>query len=198
MREIFSLRFFAAIAAVFGLFVVLNIVVVGRDTIASTDAESPIPRRIDVASPIQLSIRAASGSDLVVVDGVVEAPVTFILENRARATVVPGTHGELDCSLQALPGSCVFFAQSLGDAVVWFEVLPKRPDDTVVLPAIDDLGRDTAVLVNGWRVPYAPRLERRCERDFDSYRQLRAELGDRFNSIYSLEEQRLIAVECLD
>ncbi len=194
MREIFSIRFFAAISGVLALFVLVSVVVVGRDTIAGDDDPAPIPRRIDIAAPINLAI----GNTLQIVDGVASGGVALRLDSGAEAVVVEGTHGQLDCQLAGLPGRCVLFAQTLGDALVWFAVLPQRSDATVVLPAIDDLGSDGAQLVNGWVVDYAPRLERRCERDFDSYRQWRAELGDRFSSIYSIEDQRLIAVECLE
>jgi hypothetical protein len=170
------------------------VLVVGRDTIAGDDDERSIPRRIDIAEPIDFAI----GNELVMVDGVATGGVTLRLSNRAEARIVEGTHGLLDCELVGLPSRCVLFAQTLGDAVVWFAVLPQRSDETVVLPAIDALGSDSAQLVNGWLVDYAPRLERRCDRDFDSYRQWRAELDDRFNSIYSIEDQRLIAVECLE
>lgn len=193
MREIFSVRFFAALAGVLGLFVLVSVLVVGRDTIAGDDEETVIPRRIDVVEPIDFAI----GNNLAMVDGVATGGVWFRLSNGAEARVVEGTHGQLDCEVVGLPGRCVLFAQTLGDALVWFAVLPQRSDETVVLPAIDTLGRDQAQLVNGWLVDYAPRLERRCDRDFDSYRQWRAELGDRFNSIYSIDQQRLVAVECL-
>jgi hypothetical protein len=59
-----------------------------------------------------------------------------------------------------------------------------------------------AHLVNGWQLPYAPILDRRCRDEagddvqFDSYREFRDTLGDDFTSVYSLESRRIEIVIC--
>jgi len=50
--------------------------------------------------------------------------------------------------------------------------------------------------VNGWQLPFAPVLDRRCDEEFSSYVEFRDVLGDDFISIYDLDERRLVAVEC--
>jgi len=67
--------------------------------------------------------------------------------------------------------------------------------------AIDALDAGRATLVNGWQLRYAPVLDRRCgdpndEEEFDSYRELRDELGDDFVSVFDIPTQRLTAVVC--
>ena len=83
-----------------------------------------------------------------------------------------------------------------GEGVVWFALVPMGPNRTVRLPAIDVLDDGLATLVNGWQLPFAPVLDRRCEDEFVSYRELRDALGDDFTSVYAIEERRLVAVEC--
>ena len=51
-------------------------------------------------------------------------------------------------------------ADVLGDAVVWFALVPRAPRDTVDLPPIVDLHDGYAQFVNGWEVLYAPVIER--------------------------------------
>ena len=91
-------------------------------------------------------------------------------------------------------------ADLIGEAVVWFALVPMGDGRTVDLPAIDVLDDGLAHLVNGWAVPYAPILDRRCEQgddvEFASYREFREVLGDDFTSVYDLDARRLEAVVC--
>jgi hypothetical protein len=88
-------------------------------------------------------------------------------------------------------------ADLLGEAVVWFALVPNGTDRTVDLPAIDTLDDGVATLVNGWQLPFAPVLDRRCAgEDFTSYREFRELLGDEFTSVFSIDDRRLVAVEC--
>ena len=87
-------------------------------------------------------------------------------------------------------------ADLLGEGVVWFALVPSGPNRTVDLPAIDTLDDGFATLVNGWQLPYAPVLVRRCDEEFTSYREFRDVLGDDFTSVYDLDERRIVAVEC--
>ncbi len=110
--------------------------------------------------------------------------------------VVAGTPGVNHCPRFPLPSSCAVLADLLGEAVVWFALVPSGPNRTVDLPAIDTLADGLATLVNGWQVRFAPVLDRRCRDDFTSYREFRELLGDDFTAVFDIDQRRLVAVEC--
>lgn len=212
MRDVFSLRFFAAVGAIVALFALVAAFVsdsdeevamqpvVGRfDPAAADPVDGPvdpfaIERRIDFVDLVfafsnrNLAFdalgRATSDSDLVLAGG-------------RQLRVVAGTYGVDLCPRRSEVGGCAVVADLLGEAVVWFAFVPMGPNGTVELPAIDTLDDGIATLVNGWQLPYAPVLDRRCVDDeFESYQEFRAELGDDFVSVYSLEDRQITAVVC--
>jgi hypothetical protein len=193
MRQIFSVRFFAAIGAVLGLFVLLTAIFGGGDPVAEFRDAEPVRRQIDLVAEVFVAVQSdfEMGDD-----GVTRGSLDLVLDADRTVRVVSGTYGEVTCDELERIGACAVAADLLGDAVVWFALVPIGPAGTVEFPAIDVLDDDFAVLVNGWRVPYAPVLDRRCAQEFASYRDFRAELGDEFTSIYDIEERRLTAVVC--
>lgn len=201
MRQIFSVRFFAAVGAVVGLFFLLTSVFATRAAIEGSDesGDAPSLRRIDLVDRIQEVRPALIEFDD---DGLTTARTELVLDPSRIVTVVPGTLGEVHCDQLATPGGCALVVDLLGEAVVWFAVVPAGAATSgVPLPAIDTLDEGVATLVNGWQVRYAPILDRRCttpggEEEFTSYRELRDVLGDDFTSLFDTAEQRLTAVVC--
>jgi hypothetical protein len=193
MRQIFSVRFFAAVGAVFGLFLLLTAVLGGGDPVAEFRDAEPVPRQVDLVAEVFVAVESdfEMGDD-----GVTRGSLDLVLDADRTVRVAPGTYGEIMCDAVGRIGECVVLADLLGDAVVWFALVPMGPAGTVEFPAIDVLDDDFAVLVNGWRVPYAPVLDRRCAQEFASYREFRDELGDEFVSIYDIDERQLIAFVC--
>lgn len=192
MRQIFSLRFFAAIGAVVGLFALLTLAFGDRESLADRVTPDLVTRDVDVVARVQF----ARIDGFAVESGRSVGAVELVLDSDRTVRIVEGTHGQDDCPDLRRSGSCAVVADVLGDAVVWFALVPMGPRDTVVFPAIDVLDGDRAQLVNGWRLRYAPALDRRCAREFASYRELRDEIGTAFTTIYSLEDDRLEAVVC--
>lgn len=190
MGQIFSLRFLAAIAAVFALFAVLIVLVAGTESIADRDTNGMIERRVQLVAAIE----EAELGDFEIIDDRVVGSGRLVISDDRTVNLVEGTHGSSNCD--PLIRRCAILAEVLGDAVLWFAIEELGSNDTVTMPAIDVLDGDEAVLVNGWRVGYADRLDRRCSREFGSFREWRAELGDAFVSIYSTEDDELIAVVC--
>lgn len=193
MRQIFSVRFFAAIGAVAGLLMLLTLVFGPRGGVEELVEADTVPRRIDLVAEVFTALRTDFELGP---DGVTRGSMQLVLDAERTVRVTPGTHGEITCDDIDRVGRCVVLLDLLGDAVVWFALVPLGPNGTVELPAIDDLGDEFAVLVNNWQVRYAPALDRRCPREFGSYREFRQELGDAFTSIFSIDDQRLIAVVC--
>ena len=58
---------------------------------------------------------------------------------------------------------CALLAETLGDTVSWFALVPMGADFRFELPAVEELDGGYANLVNGWQVPYATVIDRRCE-----------------------------------
>lgn len=196
MRQVISIRFLAAVGAVVGLFLLLYLTLGDDDPVLVVEpaVTAPLRHEIDFVDWIYES----TTRDFDIVDGVAAADTEFVIDGSRRLTIKAGTPGEQHCPEFGQIVRCAFVVDLLGEGVVWFAVVPMNPNRTVDLPAIDTLDRGIATLVNGWQLPYAPILDRNCgdEYDFASYRELRETLGDDFTSVYSIDEQRLIAVEC--
>ena len=166
MREIFSVRFFIAIGAVAGLLFLLFTFFVARDVVdqaISDNGADAAAARSRVRSISSTSCRArtipASRSR-----PTAKRPsnVELMLDPSRKVTVVAGTPGEDDCGRLAEPGACAIVADLLGEGVVWFALVPMGNGRSVPLPAIDSLADGVATLVNGWQLPHAPALDRRC------------------------------------
>ena len=97
----------------------------------------------------------------------------------------------------ASDNQCVLLADTLGDAVVWFSILPAAPRGTVELPPIIDLDEGEAVFENGWRIPYAPVIERDCEgEDIPTFSDFLARFGPDSVTIVDLETRQVVGVRC--
>jgi hypothetical protein len=193
MQQVLSWRFLASIGAVLGLLLLL-VVVFGRGgSAADSSALRPMTREIHLLEQIESARAEAFG---VRPDGRSRGLLTLGLRDDREMRIVEGTFGENNCGARILPDECAVAANLLGDAVVWFALLRIDPGGMIAFPAIDVLDGGRAQLVNGWRLPFAPVLDRRCPVEFASYGEFRRSLEDRFTSIYSLEEERLVAVVC--
>ena len=201
MQQIFSLRFFMAVGAVVGLFFLLTTIFAAREVIEGGDdgATAPAPHRIDFVDRVFTS---RNPDFRLSASGVAVNDTDLVIDGERSLRVVEGTPGENHCPDFGEVGACAVVADLLGEATVWFALVPMGVGDAVPMPAIDVLDDGRAHLVNGWQVPYAPVLDRRCrdangdDVEFDSYREFRELLGDDFTSIYTITTQRLEAVVC--
>lgn len=201
MREIFSLRFFAAVGAVVGLFFLLSTVFAAREVIDGDDGAGSTtrPHRIDFVEQV---FSSREPGFRVSPDGVAASDTEFVIDRTRTIRIVTGTPAEDHCPRFGELGACAIVADLLGDGVVWFALVPMGQNRTVDFPAIDILEDGYAHLVNGWQLPYAPILDRRCQDaqrndiEFASYREFREVMGDDFTAVYSLDSRRLEAVEC--
>ncbi len=196
MRQIFSVRFFAAVGAVVGLFFLLTTIFATREVIEG-DNGGPPPvefHKIDFVEEVAASTNPAFA---LTIDGVAANDTTLTIDASRSLLIVADTPGENHCPRFPADGACAVVADLLGEAVVWFALVPNGTDRTVDLPAIDTLDDGVATLVNGWQFPFAPVLDRRCSgEEFTSYREFRDLLGDDFTSVYGIDDRRLVAVEC--
>lgn len=162
MRTIFTLRFWSSIVAL----VVLTAVVwsCARLDDPSTETVRRESRRIDLVS---LTSVIRSDSAWSVVDGRVRGNATAVLADGRIVQLTDGTLGESSCLFPDVLDACVLLADTLGDGVVWFSLVPAPPSGSneLELPAIESLldGVTWARLGNGIEVPLLDRVRRECE-----------------------------------
>ena len=195
MRQLFSWRFVAAIAALGALALLARALLVPDDPIESVLDPAPIERRIDVFQPI---VSVDESTDfLVAPTGVTTGDMAINLTGDRVVRIAPGTLGEIACDELGEDNQCVLLADTLGDAVVWFSILPAAPRGTVELPPIIDLDEGEAVFENGWRIPYAPVIERDCEgEDIPTFSDFLARFGPDSVTIVDLETRQVVGVRC--
>jgi hypothetical protein len=193
MRTIFSIRFVAAVAVVVGLAALAGVLFLRDDSIAEIVDAEPSVRRVEL---VELIFAAEPNGFALDSAGRSLGELDLVLDGERTVHIAPGTVGEITCDELTEIARCAIVADMLGNAVVWFRIAPIRSSTTVEFPAIVGLDSNLALLEDGIELPYAPRLTRRCDRDFDSFRQFRDELGTSFVSIYSLTDDRLTEVIC--
>lgn len=190
MRQFFGWRFWAAVLAL--AVVALAIVVFTGDDSASERTQSSQNRRLDLAS----FVYAAEQDRFRMADGYSRGYLSLILDGERTVRIQPGTPGLVRCRSLEEVGGCGVVADLLGDAVVWFALLPLGPRLTIELPPIVDLEDGYAVLTNGWELRYAPVLDRRCDEETESFQDFLRKFGSRSTTIVDPGENRVTAVAC--
>ena len=111
--------------------------------------------------------------------------------------VAPGTPADLDCPSIRLVNRCVVLADLVGDAVLWIGLVPRGPNNTVVLGPIEDLEDGYAIFENGWEIRYPPVIERDCgDEDIPTFSDFIRRFGPNSTSIVDLETQLVTSVRC--
>lgn len=210
MRQILTLRFFAAIAA-------LALLAVGVDTFVSNGGQQGalavagpsnrdedgelIKRRIDVISS---AVRIEQSDDFEVgPDGRTVGILDAVLDPDGQRVmrIAPRTPGQISCRALGLPNRCVVLADLLGEAVVWFAILPKAPRETVELPPIVDLQDGFAIFENGWEIAYPPVIDRDEDgsclgQDIPSFSDFLRRFGPNSTTVVDLVTQEVSQVQC--
>jgi hypothetical protein len=195
VRQIFSWRFVAAVAALAGLALMARAILTDDTSIEAVIEPVTIERKVDLIDPI---LSATQSPDFAVAPGgVTTGFLDLTLDAERVVRIVPGTLGEIDCDELDGTNRCAVFADMLGDAVVWFAILPQAPRATVELPPIVDLVDGLAVFESGWRIPYAPVIERDCEgEDIPTFSDFLRRFGPDSVTIVDLESRQVTAVRC--
>lgn len=195
MRQFFSWRYWAAVGS---LVVLLLVLVTFRDDGSPvTVVEQANTRRIDL---IARTSTVRSDGSWSVADGVSRGNATAVLQNGRILIIADGTLGQSSCLSPEIPDSCVMLADTLGDGIVWFALIPAPPIDSteVELPAIEELldGVTYARLSNGWEVPLLDKVVRRCEDETPNLAGFLDRFGDDHVTIVDLEAAQVSAVRC--
>lgn len=199
MRQFISPRFWLSIAALVGLsyglwYVLLrhddSVAVIGRPATAAVDEH-----RVNLLLPVY-SVQADPG--FVVTTGVTSTDMQLALDATRVMTVKAGTPGQITCAALAEINQCLVAADLLGDAVVWFSLIPNPQRASLLLPGVTEVRKDNWVLLsNGWEVARNEVVERNCDATGleDFVRQFGGSLS---TSTFSFEQQEITKVTCLE
>ena len=195
VRQLFTVRFVAAIAALAALAFLLNAIIVDDDSLDAVVQPEVPERRIDLVAPI-FSIERSEDFRI---DrrGTTHGYMDVVLAGPRILRVAPGTQGEISCKQLDAVDKCALFADMLGDAAIWFAVLPQGPRATAELPAIVDLEDGLALFENGWQLPYPPVIERSCrDEDIPSFSDFLDRFGEGSITTVDLVTGEVLSTRC--
>jgi len=197
MRQFASWRVWAAILVVVMAASMLR--ACAGDDGPAVSTEGLVSRRLDL---ISLTATIRSDAPWFVSDGAMSGDATVVLANGRVVQLTDGTLGESSCLFPDVLNACVLLADTLGDGVVWFALLPApaSASNELELPAIDSLldGVTYARLDSGWEVPLLDRVVRRCETETPNLSSFVQRFADRHVTIIDLERAEVSAVRCLE
>jgi hypothetical protein len=195
MRQFFTLGFWMSLLALAGLtFGLLAI---------TGDDESPVAAVVEVAERereidlIAMVFAAQADPGAAIVDGRTTAHIQIRVDGFRFMEIPAGTPGENRCGALADLAKCAIAVDLLGEAVLWFSIVPLSPRNLVDLPApVAFRDGSKLQLANDWIVAHAERVERDCEEDTTSLTDFMEQFGERATSVFSLDEQRVIRAVC--
>ena len=206
VRQLLTWRFLAAVAALVTLALGVDSVV-GRSTkvgsVAIDPARAvelgadgrPLERVVDLIAAIA-SVESPEGFGIGE-DGTSVGTLVARLDEQRAMRIVPGTPGVVTCEDLTAAGACVVLADLLGEAVVWFAILPGAPRDTVEVPPIVDLQDGYALFDNGWRIRYETVIERDCDgQDILNFSDFLRRFGPGSRTFVDLDTQKVATVVC--
>jgi len=197
VRELLSWRLIAALAALAGLAFLASSILDDGDELEAVVDPAPQPRRIDLIAPV---IAPLPSDDFEIDDdGTTIGYLDLLLPGERTMRIAPGTPGEVTCEVLDEFNECGVFADVLGDAVIWFALVPQTRNAIAELPPIVDLEEGYAVFGNGWRIAYPPVIERECgDIDIPSFSDFLEDYSEDSVSIVDLNLQQVTAVRCAD
>ncbi|MFZ4718410.1 MAG: hypothetical protein ACOYMR_03235 [Ilumatobacteraceae bacterium] len=198
MRQFLSLRFWLTFGALAGLFLVF-VLVFGRSAPptgvqASSDDKPTEPRHLDL---VQWVFLANPAPGFALDRGVTTADLSLQLDGTRTMVIKAGTPGEISCPTLTSTATCTVAADLLGDAVLWFSLVPGTPGASIVLPAVTEtLDGGWVRLANGWGVRRASAVERSCAEDTSSLGDFVRTYGDSATATFNFEQQQVVKVTC--
>ena len=193
MRQFFSWR-------IWGAFIALAVLAVSLKVVLPAGARSdpanigPTPRTVQFVSRVYL---VKASNTFTVNGGSVSGSAEFILDGQRTMHIYQGTPGEITCDDYTVIGRCVVLADLLGDAVVWFALVPVETGLKVVAPPIVALLDDgIAQLSNGWLVPHANAVDRSCPAETDSLTEFIRDFGPQSSTIIDVSRHQIVQVKC--
>ena len=194
MRQFFTWRIWAAFGALILLAVTLKWVLPAGAATSDTTPSGPTERNVQFVS---LVYEVQPSSSFAVHDGIVTGSADLVLDGQRTMHVVQGTLGEIDCPDYTEVGKCVVLADLLGEAVIWFALVPVETGFKVEAPPIAELLADgVARLENGWLVRMASAVDRSCAQETASLVEFLRDYGPQSTTIIDIAKQRVTQVKC--
>lgn len=192
---------------VLALMAILAVVLVVLLTTEEPPAVAPsvIKREVDlVASVDSINVDTGWSQD----GGTTRGGMRLSLDDQRTLTVLEGTMvDDYDampaCTALSVPNACVLLADMLGDAVVWFALVPADKvsgREILTMPGLVDMqaNGDEGILRNGWVVRLATPVVRDCEKqDTVHLRDFITRFPDTASvSIMDLTSDSIVRVRC--
>lgn len=195
VRQIFTVRFCLTLFALLALLGVAQAIASSNSQHkAAVGVGEPAGHSVDFIALVQT---AQLPPGFAVVGGRATADLFLVIDATRTMLVKAGTPGEVDCPRLNEPAQCLVAADLLGDAVLWFSIIPGAAGAVVPLPAVVELLPGGWVrLANDWVVQHAPKVERSCVDDTSSLTNFIELYGDTATSSYNVEQQRIVRVKC--
>ena len=194
MRQFFSWRIWAAVGALVLLAVTLKLVLPASAVKSETTRIGPPDRTVQFVS---LVYAVKPSNTFAVNDGIITGSADLVLDGQRTMHVVQGTLGEIDCPNYTQVGQCVVLADLLGDAVIWFALVPVQTGFKVEAPPIVELlTNGIARLKNGWLVPLASAVDRSCPQETGSLVEFLRDYGPQSTTVIDVAKQRVTQVKC--
>lgn len=197
MRQFLSPRFWLSIGALAGLFLLLT-AIFGGATPSSGSEPAPVEdvtaRRIDL---VQWVFLANPAPGFALDEGLTTADLSLQLDGTRTMMIKAGTPGVVTCPTITSAATCTVAADLLGDAVLWFALVPGAPGQNIVLPGVVSLQQGGWVtLANGWEVRRASTVDRSCADDTTSLLDFVRTYGEGATATFSFEQQAVVRVTC--
>ena len=195
MRQFFTWRFWLSLltlaALTFGLFTVTR----PTEAVSTVIQQAAVPdRHIDLVALVYL---AQSDPGFSIVDGKTTASMQISIDGFRFMNIRAGTAGENRCAQLAELAKCAVAADLLGEAVLWFSIVPLGTRNQVLLPAVTELRDDGTVrLENGWVMRHAEAVKRLGCDDSTSLTDFINRYGEGSTTAFSLDEQAVVSVTC--
>jgi hypothetical protein len=197
-----SRRILAVLLAVF----VAAILLVATRNSSSEISVNQTLRKIDlVASVNSINVDSAWSQDGGVTRG---GAMRLSLDDLRVLTVQDGTlsaeYGSMSaCTDFVKPNACVLLADMLGDAVVWFALVPSDAlagREFLTMPGLVDMqaNGDEGILRNGWVINLATPVKRECgDTSTSSLRDFITRFPDQLSkTIVNLTTDNVVSVKC--
>lgn len=194
MRQFFTWGFWLSVVSLLGLTFAVWSFTKSDTTVIQAIQPLVVEREIDM---IELVYVAEADPGFAIVDGRTTANLQIRIDGFRYMNIRPDTPGENRCGLLAELARCAVAADLLGDAVLWFSILPLEPRNVVNLPAATDVREGQRLrLDNGWLVRREETVKRVCADDTTSLTDFIRSHGEDSVTTFSLDTQSITTVTC--
>jgi hypothetical protein len=198
VRQFLTVRFWmtlVALLAVTGLVYLVTRSDPRSDQVIAAPT-APTERHIDFVAQVA-SVNGGPG--FAMQHGHTTGQLQLGIDGTRTMVVQPDTPGEITCADLTTVGKCVVAADLLGDAVLWFALIPAEPRPSVTLPGIAQLRADNMVeLTNGWVLERAPTVDLNCTDDVASLTEFVRRFKTTSTATFSFDTQQIVRATCTE